>query len=75
MNVVCAAAAAAGNVALLQWLREGGCPWDEYACTCAAQMGHLSALQWLRSHVCMYVIRLLRFSTDLHQDCNHMCSI
>ncbi len=55
MNVVCAAAAAAGNVALLQWLREGGCPWDEYACTCAAQMGHLSALQWLRSHVCMYV--------------------
>ena len=49
---LCAAAAAGGHLALLQWLRQNGCSWDEGTCSCAASGGHLAVLQWARQNGC-----------------------
>ena len=48
---VCSAAAAGGQLTVLQWLRsqDPPCPWDERTCYAAARSGHLTVLQWLRS--------------------------
>jgi hypothetical protein len=41
-------AARGGHLAVLQWARQNGCPFDCLACgTAAAQGGHLETLQWL----------------------------
>jgi hypothetical protein len=39
-------AARAGQVRVLRWLRERGCPWDEDVCSYAAR-GSFETLQWL----------------------------
>ena len=49
---LCAAAAAGGNLALLQWLYQNSCPWDWVTCSCAALGGHLAVLQWARQNGC-----------------------
>jgi hypothetical protein len=41
-----------GWLALLQWARSNGCPWDEQACASAARRGHLGVLQWARANGC-----------------------
>jgi len=46
-------AAASGNLDLLKWGRENGCPWDEWTCTLAAAGGHLDTLQWARENGCL----------------------
>ncbi len=43
-------AARSGNVALLQWLCEKGCPWHAGACPGAAYGGHLEVLQWAHAN-------------------------
>lgn len=45
-------AAGVGNVAVIAWLREHCCFWNEYACRHAARQGHLEALVWLRERSC-----------------------
>ena len=47
-----AAAAAAGHLELVQWMREKGCRWDTKLCTAAAGGGHLKLLQWVRKQNC-----------------------
>ena len=37
----CAQMALDGNLELLKFLHEKGCPWDEETCWCAAENGHL----------------------------------
>ena len=45
-----AAAAAAGNLPVLQTLRQQyQCPWDKTTCSAAAGAGHLPVLQWVRA--------------------------
>jgi len=44
----CAAAAEAGGLQVLRWLRERGTPWDEAACARAAAQGHLDVLRYAR---------------------------
>ena len=34
-----------GHLAVLQWARAQGCPWDESTCLWAAENGHLAVLQ------------------------------
>jgi hypothetical protein len=51
-NVLPMKAAKTGQLEVLQWLRENGCPWDEYTCHHAAEGGHLEVLQWLRANGC-----------------------
>ena len=41
-----------GQLEVLQWLRENGCPRDLGTCWCAAQGGHLEVLQWARAKSC-----------------------
>jgi len=51
----CCAAACAGRLGVLQWLREPQhwaqrgppCPWGEHLCSTAARQGHLRLLQWV----------------------------
>ncbi|KXZ47946.1 hypothetical protein GPECTOR_31g308 [Gonium pectorale] len=47
-----ASAALSGNVQMLAWLRERGCPWDEQAVTNAAEAGDGKALAWLAERGC-----------------------
>ena len=44
--------AVVSRVALLEWAREHGCPWNEYTCAYAAEGGQLAVLQWAREHGC-----------------------
>src|SRR5262245_42445997 len=46
----CCLAAADGYLALLQWGRRNGCPYDPHACESAAKRGHLELLKWLRAN-------------------------
>jgi hypothetical protein len=54
---VCSAAAGAGQLEALQWLRARGAPWDEATCWRAAQGGHLALLQWCRGRGCDWSAR------------------
>lgn len=48
----CAAAAAGGQLRVLEWLRARGCPWDIETCSGAASGGQLRTLRWLREEGC-----------------------
>jgi hypothetical protein len=41
-----------GNLAMVKYCVENGCPMDEYACAVAAQEGHLDVLKYLHEHDC-----------------------
>ena len=48
----CSKMAEKGNLELLQFLHEKGCPWDEETCTGAAQYGSLKCLQYAHENGC-----------------------
>ena len=48
----CARMAENGNLELLQFLHEKGCPWDEWTCSEAANFGHLECLKYLHENGC-----------------------
>lgn len=50
----CAAAAKAGNLTLLQVLRESGHPWNAECAQAAAWGGHLHVLRWLLESGCPF---------------------
>jgi hypothetical protein len=50
----CSSAAAGGHLAVLQWARADGCPWDQGTCSRAAEKGHLHVLQWARANSCAW---------------------
>ena len=41
-----------GNVELLKFSHEKGCPWDEYTCETAALNGHLECLKYVHEQGC-----------------------
>eukprot|EP00903_Cladosiphon_okamuranus_P008305 g7989.t3 len=49
---MCADEARKGQLGVLQWLRQTGCPWDGETCCGAAERGHLDVLQWARENGC-----------------------
>ncbi|KAG2495520.1 hypothetical protein HYH03_006463 [Edaphochlamys debaryana] len=49
---VFSAAASAGKVALVRWLREVGCPWDPVAYETAAHAGSQELAEWLAENGC-----------------------
>ena len=51
-NDLCAYSAEGGHLAVLQWARAHGRPWNTKTCACAAENGHLEVLQWARAHGC-----------------------
>ena len=48
----CAEMALKGNLELLQFLRENGCPWNEGTCYFAAKNGHLECLKYAHENGC-----------------------
>jgi hypothetical protein len=46
------AAARQGNLAMVKYCVENGCPMDEGACRCAAREGHLDVLKYLHENDC-----------------------
>jgi hypothetical protein len=51
-NKACSEAAGNGQLEVLKYLRENGCPWGEDACSSAAGNGHLDVLKYLREYDC-----------------------
>ena len=41
-----------GNLELLQFLHEKGCPWNEVTCSYAAEYGHLECLKYTHENGC-----------------------
>jgi hypothetical protein len=52
-------AASGGQLDVLKWAREQGCPWEEGICRDAAKLGHLEMLQWARAHGCPWNDRMM----------------
>ena len=50
----CEKIATGGNLEVLRWAREHGCPWGVDTCAGAAGGGHLEVLQWAREHGCRW---------------------
>ncbi|WBR14844.1 Ankyrin repeat protein [Pandoravirus kuranda] len=50
--LVCAYAARAGRVDVLEWLRANGWPWDGTTCSFAARRGRIDVIRWARSRGC-----------------------
>ena len=50
---MCWHVAGGGNLHVLQWAWEHGCPWDDHtSCAKAAESGFLHVLQWARENDC-----------------------
>ena len=49
---VCANAASAGHLEVLQWLREEGCPWDKMTTAWAELNGHRAVAEWAVANGC-----------------------
>ena len=45
-------AASRGNLAMVKYCVENGCPMDAYACELAAEEGHLDVLKYLHENDC-----------------------
>jgi hypothetical protein len=60
----CAAAAGNGHLAVLQWARANGCPWDIFTCRAAIRGGHLAVLQWLRANGCSWDERACAYAAE-----------
>ena len=48
----CEQMARKGNLELLKYAHENGCPWDRSTCSSAAQNGHLECLKYLHENGC-----------------------
>ena len=47
---ICSCAAGKGDLEILKYAREEGCPWSERTCSNAAFNGHLDCLKWAREN-------------------------
>jgi len=63
-------AAEQGNLAMVKYCVENGCPMDEDACRWAAQQGHLDVLKYLHENDCPWHSRACYWShSNNHDDC------
>ena len=51
-NDLCSYSSEGGHLAVLQWARAHGRPWNKRTCARAAENGHLDVLQWARARGC-----------------------
>ena len=51
-------AAGSGNLELVQWLRDEGCPWDCWTCYYAVDYGRVEVLRWLRENRCPWTAHI-----------------
>jgi hypothetical protein len=57
-------AAEQGNLAMVKFCVDNGCPMDEFACWCAAQYGHLDVLKYLHENDCPWDSDACRFAAQ-----------
>ena len=57
-------AARDGNLPLLKWLRQYGCPFHQQTTAIAAQYGYLDVLEWCHEHACPWDIRTCAYAAD-----------
>jgi hypothetical protein len=63
-------AASQGNLAMIKYCVENGCPMHAWACWCAAQHGHLDVLKYLHEHDCPWNSRACFYAHRYnHVDC------
>ena len=63
-------AASLGNLAMVKYCVDNGCPMHRYACLCAAQHGHLDVLKYLHEHDCPWNSGACFFAhRNNHVDC------
>ena len=63
-------AALQGNLAMVKYCVENGCPMDEYACTLAAREGHLDVLKYLHENDCPWDWEACSLAhSNNHDDC------
>lgn len=53
-SATCAIAAFRGELFVLSWLAEQGCPWDERVCYYSTLCGHFTMLQWAVARGCPF---------------------
>ena len=59
-----------GNLAMVKYCVENGCPMDAYACELAAEEGHLDVLKYLHEHDCPWNSRACFYAHRYnHVDC------
>lgn len=59
------AAAGVGNMEMLRFLFDEGCPWDRRTCAAAARNSDLEALRWLREKGCPWDSRTLDAAAEV----------
>lgn len=59
---VCAMAAMAGNLGVIQYVRSRGGAWDESTCRAAALGGHLRTLQWCHENGCPWDSETIKYA-------------
>jgi hypothetical protein len=63
-------AARQGNLAMVKYCVDNGCPMDAYACSCAAEEGHLDVLKYLHENDCPWdSYACLEAHENNHIDC------
>jgi hypothetical protein len=63
-------AAGKGNLEILKWAHENGCPWDDSTPNNAAITGKLESLEWLHENECPFNEDACRHAFDEeHWDC------
>jgi hypothetical protein len=63
-------AANKGNLAMVKYCVENGCPMDAYACNLAAREGHLDVLKYLHENDCPWDSWACRWAhLNNHNDC------
>jgi len=45
-----------GQIDIVKWLHENGCPWNSYACNVAASINRLDILQYLHDNGCTWTV-------------------
>jgi hypothetical protein len=59
-----------GNLAMVKYCVENGCPMNVYACSCAAKEGHLDVLKYLHENDCPWDSRACRWAAEYDRiDC------
>jgi hypothetical protein len=65
-------AAIQGNLEIVKYCAENGCPMDAIACSDAASNGHLAILKYLHEHDCPWDSDTCQYAHDNdHIDCSH----
>ena len=66
----CSRVALNGNLDLLKYLHENGCPWDQSTCTCASLVGHLECLQYAHENECPWDEDTCKYAAEKgHLEC------